>query len=196
MLTRELKSQFKFVLFKDEKIEIDSREIDYEQVVKNYAHEFDEQSGGHWRPKDCVAHSRVAIVIPYRDRQKHLNVFLNHMHRFLQKQLIDYAIYIIEEVPNLKFNRAMLMNIGYRESLKDYDWQCFVFHDVDLVPEDERNIYSCPTYPRHMSANVNTFDYVLPYKEIMGGVTAMSRKHFELINGFSNIYFGWVYNSI
>lgn len=96
------------------------------------------------------------------------------------------------KAPNIKFNRALLMNIGYSESIKDYDWSCFIFHDVDLVPEDDRNFYYCPYYPRHMSTNVNTFDYVLPYKEILGGVTAISRKHFQLINGFSNIYFGWV----
>lgn len=80
------------------RIAVDSREIEYEDVVKKYENELTADSGGHWTPKQCLAHSRVAIVIPYRDRKKHLNVFLNHMHAFLQKQLIDYAIYIIEEV--------------------------------------------------------------------------------------------------
>jgi len=92
----------------------------------------------------------------------------------------------------LPFNRAMLMNIGYVEATKDYDWDCFVFHDVDLVPEDDRNLYHCPAYPRHMSVHVNTFNYQLPYKEILGGVTAIRKEHFEQINGFSNLYFGWV----
>jgi beta-1,4-galactosyltransferase 1 len=30
------------------------------------------------------------------------------------------------------------MNIGFVEALKMYDFDCFVFHDVDLVPEDDR----------------------------------------------------------
>ena len=30
------------------------------------------------------------------------------------------------------------MNIGFVEALKMYDFECFVFHDVDLVPEDDR----------------------------------------------------------
>lgn len=85
----------------------------------------------------------------------------------------------------------MLMNIGYAEAIKDYDWTCFIFHDVDLVPEDDRNLYYCPLYPRHMSIAVNTLRYKLPYKTIFGGVSAINRKHFELINGFSNLYFGW-----
>jgi hypothetical protein len=85
----------------------------------------------------------------------------------------------------------MLMNIGYAEAIKDYSWDCFVFHDVDLVPEDDRNLYHCSAYPRHMSVHVNTFNYELPYKEILGGVTSIRKEHFELINGFSNLYFGW-----
>jgi hypothetical protein len=86
----------------------------------------------------------------------------------------------------------MLLNIGYKEAIKDYDWGCFVLHDVDLVPEDDRNLYYCPFWPRHMSIAVNTLKYALPYKEIFGGVSAIRRDHFELINGYSNSYFGWV----
>jgi len=84
------------------------------------------------------------------------------------------------------------MNIGYREALKDYKWTCFIFHDVDLVPEDDRNLYNCPMWPRHMSIAVNTLGYRLPYKEIFGGVSAIRSEHFELVNGYSNLYFGWV----
>jgi len=54
--------------------------------------------GGLWRPRDCLARHRVAIVVPYRDRESHLKVFLRHMHKFLQKQELDYGIYIIDEV--------------------------------------------------------------------------------------------------
>jgi len=37
--------------------------------------------------------------------------------------------------------------------------RCIVFHDVDLVPEDDRNMYSCAQYPKHMSPAVNKFNY-------------------------------------
>ncbi len=87
----------------------------------------------------------------------------------------------------------MLLNIGYVEALRDYDWSCFIFHDVDLLPLLDTNLYHCPTEsPRHMSAYIDTFNFELPYKEIMGGVTAITAPHFELVNGFSNSYFGWV----
>ena len=58
-----------------------------------------------------------------------------------------------------RFNRAMLMNIGFKEAGKLYDNQCYIFHDVDLLPEDDRNLYSCPNQPRHMSAAVDTMSY-------------------------------------
>jgi hypothetical protein len=43
--------------------------------------------------------------------------------------------------------------------MKHYAWECLIFHDVDLIPEDDRNIYSCPSEPRHMSVAVNTMNY-------------------------------------
>ena len=36
------------------------------------------------------------------------------------------------------FNRATLLNIGFLESSRDGDYTCFIFHDVDLIPEDDR----------------------------------------------------------
>ncbi len=58
--------------------------------------------GGRWHPQSCVARDRVAIIIPYRDRDEHLRIFLAHIHPFLQKQLIDYTIFIVEQVSKHK----------------------------------------------------------------------------------------------
>lgn len=56
------------------------------------------QLGGHWSPDHCTARNRVAIIIPYRNRQIQLRIFLNFMHNFLQKQQLDYGIFLIEPV--------------------------------------------------------------------------------------------------
>ena len=47
----------------------------------------------------------------------------------------------------------MLFNVGFREALKDAGWTCLAFHDVDQLPENDKNTYSCPKEGtvRHMS---------------------------------------------
>lgn len=57
------------------------------------------------------------------------------------------------------FNRAKLLNVGYLEALKDYNWDCFIFHDVDLVPENDRNLYVCDNQPKHLVVGRNATGY-------------------------------------
>jgi len=114
------------------------------------------------------------------------------MHAFLQKQMLDYRIVVVEQLSDTPFNRAKLFNIGFAESLKvNPTGQCYVFHDVDLLPQKLSNIYACTNDPRHMSASVNTFRYNLPYLSLFGGAVAIVREQFEAINGFSNVFYGW-----
>lgn len=53
----------------------------------------------------------------------------------------------------------MLLNVGALEAAKDSDWQCFALHDIDLILEDDRNLYTCPERPKHMSVAVDKFKY-------------------------------------
>ncbi|KRY34406.1 Beta-1,4-N-acetylgalactosaminyltransferase bre-4 [Trichinella spiralis] len=89
------------------------------------------------------------------------------------------------------FNRGKLMNVGFLEAMRLHNWTCFVFHDVDLLPENDLNSYSCLDTPRHLSVAVDKFNYRLPYASIFGGVTALTAEQFRRINGFSNEYWGW-----
>ncbi|XP_066993543.2 beta-1,4-N-acetylgalactosaminyltransferase bre-4 [Anabrus simplex] len=149
------------------------------------------EPGGHYHPQDCRARHKVAIIVPYRDRESHLAILLLNLHPLLQRQQLDYQIFIVEQAGNGPFNRAMLMNVGFAEAIKLYDFECFIFHDVDLLPEDDRNLYTCPEQPRHMSVAIDVFKYKLPYADIFGGVSAMTRAQFEKVNGFSNMFWGW-----
>nr|XP_054922487.1 beta-1,4-N-acetylgalactosaminyltransferase bre-4-like isoform X2 [Dermacentor andersoni] len=160
----------------------------FETMEKEFPHIL---PGGRYQPKDCTARHRVAILVPYRDREEHLRVFLYNMHQMLPRQQIDYTIFVIEQAGQGKFNRAKLFNVGYLEALALYDYQCFIFHDVDLIPEDDRNLYTCPEQPRHMSVAIDTMKYRLPYALIFGGVSALKKEHMQLVNGFSNEYWGW-----
>ncbi|XP_037915802.1 beta-1,4-N-acetylgalactosaminyltransferase bre-4 isoform X2 [Hermetia illucens] len=147
--------------------------------------------GGWYRPKECRARDRVAIIVPFRDRYAHLPIFLKNLHPFLMKQQIEYGIFIVEQTNGKLFNRAALMNVGFLEASKLFAWDCFVFHDVDLLPLDDRNLYTCPDQPRHMSVAIDIFGYKLPYSSIFGGVSAMTKSQFNAVNGFSNSFWGW-----
>lgn len=141
---------------------------------------------GVYKPPDCIARESVAILIPHRSRERHLLYLMHHLHPFLQRQQLHYAVYVIQQVGlgltpahrrfNIKnnnvlhhllfwkagdatFNRAKLLNVGYLEALKDYDWDCFIFHDVDLVPENDRNLYVCDNQPKHLVVGRNVTGY-------------------------------------
>lgn len=166
------------------------------------------QRDGKWLPVDCKARHRVAIIIPYKNRLNNLKYFLNHMHPFLQKQQLEYQIFIIEQSNDQLFNKGVLMNAGFLEIMslgekkqeidninfsntESFPFDCVIFHDVDLLPEDDRIMYSCPSNrPRHLSVAIDKFKYRMCYFKLIGGVLNFKLKHFVKVNGYSNEY--WV----
>jgi len=147
--------------------------------------------GGEGKPINCTSNHQVAVIVPYRERPTQLAVFLRNLHPMLIKQQLHYRIYLVNQTDSNTFNRAMLMNVGFVEAMKDHNWTCAIFHDVDLLPEDDRNLYSCPEQPRHLSVAVDKFKYRLPYKGIFGGATAVRADQFRKLNGYSNMFWGW-----
>ena len=51
------------------------------------------------------------------------------------------------------------MNVGYKESRRLGSFDCYIFHDVDLLPEDDRNFYTCSYWPRHVAVFLKRWDY-------------------------------------
>ncbi|XP_068197156.1 beta-1,4-galactosyltransferase 2 [Antennarius striatus] len=158
--------------------------------------------GGRYTPPDCRPRWKVAIIIPFRHRENHLKYWLHYLHPILRRQRIDYGIYIINQLGEDTFNRAKLLNVGYTETLKDAEYDCFIFSDVDLIPMDDRNLYRCYDQPRHFAIAMDKFGFRLPYAGYFGGVSGLSKKQFLKINGFPNEYWGWggedddIYNRI
>ncbi|XP_016078467.1 PREDICTED: beta-1,4-galactosyltransferase 1 isoform X2 [Miniopterus natalensis] len=120
--------------------------------------------GGRYAPKDCISPHKVAIIIPFRNRHEHLKYWLYYLHPILQRQQLDYGIYVINQAGDSTFNRAKLLNVGFQEALKDYDYNCFVFSDVDLIPMDDRNAYRCFPQPRHISVAMDKFGFRIVFK--------------------------------
>jgi hypothetical protein len=105
--------------------------------------------GGKWTPLDCVPKFKTAIIIPLRNEQieseNHMT-FIYHMHSFLRKQKLNYGIYFMSidaADVEMAFNKGILANTGFREALAEQNFDCFIFHDMDMVPINEQNLYEC-----------------------------------------------------
>lgn len=116
-------------------------------------------AGGEYFPSSCTSKFQTAIIVPYRDRQQQLDVFLHYMHGFLQRQLIHYRIFIVNQNNTNPFNRALLLNVGAKAAI-DLSFPCLILHDVDLLPLNLNNLYVCARQPRHMSSSIDTFRWV------------------------------------
>ena len=101
---------------------------------------------------------------------------------------IDYEIFIIEQADDKPFNRGKLLNAGYKYAL-DKGCDYFVFHDVDMLPEDVD--YSYSDKPLHLATHLQEHDYETTFFDYFGGVTMFTKEDFKTINGFSNEYWGW-----
>jgi hypothetical protein len=131
---------------------------------------------------------KLGVIIPYRDREEHLERFIEHFTKFISDQKINYQIFVIEQYDLKLFNRGRLLNIGYKIAL-NYECDYFCFHDVDMLPEEAD--YSYPMKPTHLASQLSSYNYDMPYEEFFGGVTLFNKYDFEVVNGYSNNYQGW-----
>lgn len=120
----------------------------------------------------------MAIIVPYRDRQLHLNKFVPRM------KSID-KIVVVEQMPGKPFNRGKLLNIGVLECQSEY----YALHDVDMLPV--KADYSVPNCPTLLATKVQQFGYKMPFAEYFGGVVLISRNDFFKANGYHNEFWGW-----
>jgi len=137
---------------------------------------------------------KLAIIVPYRDRQEHLDVFVPHMHEFLKDKGIDYTIFIAEQSDERPFNYGKLCNAVVKEIAKEYTY--FAFHDIDMLPIDDECDYGYPDSPTHLATNVEAHNNELPYPQYFGGVVLISREDFENANGYSNEYWGYGFQDL
>ena len=134
---------------------------------------------------------KLGIIVPYRDREEHLQKFITQMVSYLTANNIEYEIVVVEQSDTKPFNRGKLLNIGYLEA-KKLGCNYVVFHDVDMIPIDVD--YSFSEYPLHLATNFeleHDDSKNLQFDDYFGGVTMFSNEVFEKINGYSNLYWGW-----
>lgn len=132
---------------------------------------------------------KLCVVVPFRDRFDELQVFVPYMSKFLYNKSLTFEILIINQADHYRFNRANLINIGYKESLR-VECDYFVMHDVDLLPLNVELDYNYPKEgPYHVASPVYHPRY--HYKTFIGGILIMALEDYRLANGMSNKYWGW-----
>ncbi|CAF1229022.1 unnamed protein product [Adineta ricciae] len=150
--------------------------------------------GGIYTPSDCTSRQQLAVIIPFRYREKQLQMLLRHLHPFLQRQKRAYRVFVVEQYGNGTFNKGLIMNVAFNYASKIISplFDCFIFHDVDLIPENDYNVYECEQQgPRHLAPAVDELRYFLMYNDLIGGVLALTKEQFFKANGWSNLYWGW-----
>lgn len=144
---------------------------------------------------------RLAIVVPYRDREPHLRQFVPHLRNYFTRDKldcnIDYRVVIVQQEPGLPFNRGMLKNIGFMLAEPHADYVCF--HDIDYLPIWADYSWAdaptalvwygaeeLPIAPGRSSMSVRH-----DLDQLFGGAVIVPNAAFRQINGFSNDYWGW-----
>lgn len=160
---------------------------------------------GCWQPEetDCIIDQHLNIIVPYRNREEHLIYFTYYLHQYLISQKRSYCIILAEQSDNGQFNRAKLMNVGFLEAQKHRFWtkhkivpDCFSFHDVDLIPDDDSNLYIChPEKTIHQCDKYDKYNYETQFASgrhvSAGGAALMSAVQYHMVNGHPNWYWGW-----
>jgi hypothetical protein len=84
-----------------------------------------------------------------------------------------------------------MKNIAAEQAFKD-GCDYIVWHDIDMIPEDDNCDYSFPEdNPRHIAIHISKTDYHLKYEDYFGGAVVFSKEQVEKTNGYSNEYWDW-----
>lgn len=140
------------------------------------------------RPLTFTAGLRLTVVIPYRDRQVHLDALLPLLHEHLQRQGVRHRILVVEQHGTSLFNRGWLLNVGMRHAADQSDYFCL--HDVDMLPLQAN--YECPSQPLRLVSQVRLPTGLTRCEDhYFSGAVSLLREQAFAANGFSNDYWGW-----
>jgi len=128
---------------------------------------------------------RFIFIVPYRDREIHLEFFHRHMNFVLEDiPKNQYEILFIHQCDSRKFNRGAMKNIGFlavrNKYPTDYRNITLVFNDIDTMPF-KKNFLNYETKP-------GVIKHFYGYKFTLGGIVSITGGDFEKINGFPNLW--------
>jgi hypothetical protein len=145
------------------------------------------------KPLTFARGQRLTIVIPFRDRDAHLQQLLPVLRSTLSDQHIEASVLVVEQAGRDLFNRGKLINIGIEHAAARTDYYCL--HDVDAVPVAAN--YLCPSQPLRLVNKLITAEGSTAEGEsqrtdyYFSGAVSITREQVFRANGYSNEYRGW-----
>lgn len=149
-----------------------------------------------------ILKDKYSIIIPYRDRQSHLEILLPRLQEVFQNE--DYEIIVSEQNDLDNFNLANTQNVASQYATGNI----IILHQVDYYPTNDvsykvddqpilpakRGIFVNPDFTKR-----NWDDIPGGYRSwengiddnFYGGVVAMKKEHWDKINGLNPLYKGW-----
>ena len=76
----------------------------------------------------------IAIIIPHQNNIKNLQKLLTYIQKKSDHRI---DIFIIDQNNADKFNRGLLLNIGYLIAIKNFSYDRYIFHNVNYFPNEE-----------------------------------------------------------
>lgn len=122
------------------------------------------------------------FIVPYRDRDAQLEIFLSHMPKILED--LNYEVYFAHQKDKRFFNRGGMKNIGFLHAKEKYPNHykniTFVFHDIDtlLAKKGMTNFQTVKGKVKH----------IIGFKRAFGGIFSIKGEDFENLNGFPCIW--------
>jgi hypothetical protein len=132
--------------------------------------------------------TRLAVIVPIRDRESHLAALLPRLVNKLNQQGIQHRIIVVEQEPGKLWNKGAMINVGLQHAADSCDYFCL--HDVDAIPVEAN--YLCPSQPlRLVTKLIGSKQGLARPPRYFGGVITAKREQVLAANGFSNQYWGW-----
>jgi hypothetical protein len=128
---------------------------------------------------------KMVFVVPYRDREIHLSLFLKQMEIVLEDiPSTDYKILVVHQVDSRAFNRGAIKNIGFLHVKDNYPNAyrniTLIFNDVDTFPKI-KNHFDYSTIP-------GVIKHFCGFTYALGGIVCINAGDFERLNGFPNFW--------
>ena len=127
---------------------------------------------------------KTILIVPYRNRKEHLKYFLKNTWPRLKRETPNMEMLIVEQMDGKKFNRGLMLNLGYQHyNNKEY---YYITQDIDVNPISNTmyNMYKT-------DVEDNAFFSIFSNSQTLGGIVKFKGRAFEKVNGFPNDYWGW-----